>query len=873
MGTTASVVRRAESPHGTMVEQEGAGAAPALAQSSDSADASRPHSILHTLQAAAIDTFGSLARPGAFAQPDHTLDSLLGTRDALRAALGSLETEIEHRFRDGVGTLPAEAQSLCDGVFGGDDEHRKRLIQATAEYVVRAAPYAHVSKLVKGNVRRVLGLGHTFTTNLVWAGAWDDLQSGIRAHMQKLGRPLERMFRELHLAHHLGGYDPQVPADSAAFAAEDLVQLVPAACAAEHFSGNDVVAHDDMECAYIHFVRMLALALDGAFQKHVDAAFEDAGVHLVGEGVSSGGIKGYERMRNKMLAPEDHGRLSRPRPAHNIDVVRCLATFHTVDDMLKGFDVVRHHVFSSGYTRFKNGMVWDDAEAESRFHLRVVLGTGRFAVRGRPTMGELRADPDVRRLWGGYLEGQKIPGSVARGTWKRHVQTALQWLDDLPDAQEVSMLCEVQMLLREYTAARTAMHELYKIARADTPQRLQADFDRFRVAREAEAAHHRAGDDEVKLACRNGAIDALKQILGGSPRNTAGKGDEVVAALAVASEYAQPRCVKHILQSGALLTPSQLGAALQFAVPAAGALASASLASDEPRAAVAKLLVKAKADVNHARTDDGATAAFMAASHGHVGVLQVLAKAKADVGKARANDGITPAWMAASAGHTDVLQVLAQANADFDQGRANSGSTPLAVAAQNGHADALQVLVQAKADVDKGRTDIDSTPVFVAALNGHANALQVLVQAKADVDKAISNGATPAFEAASYGHADALRVLVQAKADLDKANAAGATPVISAARNGRASALELLLLGKADVTKCMRDTGWSALHVAAGGGHLAVVQLLMDRAPQMRLLGTTAEHQFDKQSFGAGSTATDVARRFKHDNILRVLML
>jgi hypothetical protein len=53
------------------------------------------------------------------------------------------------------------------------------------------------------------------------------------------------------------------------------------------------------------------------------------------------------------------------------------------------------------------------------------------------------------------------------------------------------MLCEVQMLLREYTAARAGMHELYKLVRADTPkrQRPQVDFNKYRVKLDAEAAH------------------------------------------------------------------------------------------------------------------------------------------------------------------------------------------------------------------------------------------------------------------------------------------------------------------------------------------------------------------------------------------------
>jgi hypothetical protein len=74
------------------------------------------------------------------------------------------------------------------------------------------------------------------------------------------------------------------------------------------------------------------------------------------------------------------------------------------------------------------------------------------------------------------------------------------------------------MLLREHTATRAGMHELYKPAvRADTEQRLQADFAKYQIARNAEAAHRLAGDTELKMAqCRDGMLRAQKRALAGS---------------------------------------------------------------------------------------------------------------------------------------------------------------------------------------------------------------------------------------------------------------------------------------------------------------------------------------------------------------------
>jgi ankyrin repeat protein len=746
---------------------------------------------------------------------------------------------------EAVGVLPAEAQSLCDGDCGDDDTWKRR-IKATVQFVVRAAPYAHVSKLAKANVRRVLGLGHCFTTNLAWAGAWDELQGGIRAHMRQLGGPLDDVFHKLDLKRRLGDYDPQVPAatgggggggdDDDDDDTERLMQLVPTACASVRFSGGeDLVAQDDLECTYIHFLRLLALALDDAFQKHVNMAFKKADVRLVGGGVCSGGIKSYERMRNKMLAPEDHGRRTRPRPAHNVDVVRCLATFATADDMLTGFDVVRRHVFSHGYAKFKNGMKWDDVEAEKRYHLRVVLGTGNFTHPVRRKMGQLRADPEVRRLWDSYLDSQTVPGSVDRGTWKRQVQAALQWLDDVPAGQDVSMLCEVQMLLRQYIAARMGMHQLYKIVRADTPQRLQADFDKYRIAHEAAVAHQHAGAAELKLACRDGAVDALRLLLA---RPAAQKAEEVAAALEVACEYSRPQCVKLVLASGTLFSPEHLASALRAA--ARGALAQTSFASDVRRAGVVTQLIQAKADVDKGRTEDGATPTCLAALNGHADSVRVLVQAKADVDKAKTTNGSTPALLAAWQGHVDALRVLVLAKADVDKAKTDDSLTPALMAAWMGHAESLQVLVQARVDVDKAKANTGATPACIAAQFGHVVSLHVLLQAKAGVDKAKTDGTTPAFMAAQRGHLDALHVLVQAKADVDKATTLdGSTPAYAAAQRGHASALRVLVQAKADVDKATTD-GSTPASVAAQNGHASALRVLLQAKADVDMGRTVA---------------------------------
>ena len=43
-------------------------------------------------------------------------------------------------------------------------------------------------------------------------------------------------------------------------------------------------------------------------------------------------------MRNKALAADDHRYEAKPRPAHNIDILRCCVTFEDVASMRKGIE-------------------------------------------------------------------------------------------------------------------------------------------------------------------------------------------------------------------------------------------------------------------------------------------------------------------------------------------------------------------------------------------------------------------------------------------------------------------------------------------------------------------------------------------------------
>ena len=610
-----------------------------------------------------------------------TVDLALGRiKDKLRAAM--------HRKCAVKVVLPAAAQALCDKSVAYTSEDHNRCIKDTVPYVVDIVRYAHASKPLKATLRRILGLGPWFTTNLQWAyPAWDNLQSGCVKHMRVLGDQLDALFQAQDLRARLGAYDPlrMDPSSPKASSAPLPAQFVPTQCAAHQFNHKDPCKNRDLECTYIHFLRLFALAVDDAFQKTVNATLKAADVRLVGGGVSSGGIKGYERMYNKMHSKDDHQPLPKPRPAHNIDVVRCLATFETIEDMRKCFECVQG-VFDDGkYAKFKNGMAWDDEFAATRYHLRVVLATGKFSVPSRRTLGELRQDPGVQAAWAKYLESQPVPESVARGTWRRHVKRALEWIrHDIPDDTPMSMLCEVQMLLRDYTDARTAMHEVYKIVRADNPRSLGTDFAKYQRAANIRAKFDRDGDSEFNMACRDGLVVALSRLLAGGAVGP----EHSRRGLYTACEYVRPECVELLVGK---VQADHLGKALGFA------------AGGTPG--------RDGFDLTDARGD----------------VVQLLLAAKADPDKAK-DDGITPMILAAQEGHADALQLLLAVKADPDKAR-NDGNTPMNLAVENGHADARQLLLAAKADPDICMHGNGWSPVFVAAGAGHADAVRVLLAA------------------------------------------------------------------------------------------------------------------------------------------------
>ena len=229
--------------------------------------------------------------------------------------------------------LPSAVSTLLNGDFTLVSRHHKNLIRDTTDYVLKIVPEVHHNKTLKQTLRRILGRKFKYTLNLEWAGGWKQLINGCTDHLTKLGQELNTFYQANNLVFELGGYNPipQIPVFS------ETRQFVPKECTFS--AGNAAIASDyNQECTYIHFLRLLGLALENSFHQTVSDRLASAGV---GEFyVSSGGIKGFQRMLDKTLSKTDHRDCPKPRPAQNADVVRCLVTCHRIDDMKRCCEVM-----------------------------------------------------------------------------------------------------------------------------------------------------------------------------------------------------------------------------------------------------------------------------------------------------------------------------------------------------------------------------------------------------------------------------------------------------------------------------------------------------------------------------------------------------
>lgn len=760
----------------------------------------------------------------------------------------------------------------------GTPEH-KQDVQTCADWLLEAVRYAHSHHSAKKDVRRLLGCA-SFTLCLTWAEAFRPLVDGCVAAMQELGEKLSEYFQHHNLAHVLGEYNPplaEVDVATTSSLRQDRFVPLPAlepltqarVDRASSFPAARLLARRNKELTCIHILRLVALALNESFLKTVNAAADG----LLCEPVFSASIKGFPRMAAKMSSRDDHLNAAYPRPAMNVDIVRCLGVFDTADDMRSGLEAFAR-AFGGKFVKLKNGMAWGEEVARSRFHLRLVLATVRFQHPQLATIGQLRNDPRVRELWDGYLDVQSQPvaSSVSRLQWKQQVLEARRWLETLKPDTPISMACEIQCLLRKYRDIRMQMHEPYRLVRAASDKIIFDDFEKYTRSAERQSVFERDGATPLLKACRDGHDAWLRQYchdegvvapcvrLGtdGDNKRAAFEGGEEVPwamtddsvrlhAAAVAAAYVRSACVDVLLRALRARSVKKVEMDIHDTAPiqilstpppdcasplicaCEGVSSRGGFELDEPRAIVVQKLIQAKADCNQRSSQvGGATPLFVAAQANHVSVLKQLLLAKADTNLSRTDDGSTPLHVAAQKNCTESILLLIDAKATLEAPRSDTSDTPLLAAVHNAHMEATEILLKAKANPNVTRQIDGSCPVFIAAVSNTFDVLQLLVAAKANPN-ALVDGCTALWMAARRGNCESVKVLLDFDADPNvRRPSDGIPPLTMAALCNSSACVELLLQAKASVANACGIDGTTALFYAAQNNGTTCLALLLD---------------------------------------------
>lgn len=198
-----------------------------------------------------------------------------------------------------------------------DEQLRETITEACRDWLPDALTNAYLSPRIKSTERQLLGT-KLFTTNLGWASCWKLLKSSLKRRMLHLGIQLEKEFWNDPSRDLVRKYSPGLNISNSRnkdfgtskHTRQDSNRLVPLPVGVSFRTKFE-------ECCYIHYLRLLATAMDSSFQKSVMECLGGVDVltyrdtvnlkahkradprrkrSLILEHIYHNGIKGYERM-------------------------------------------------------------------------------------------------------------------------------------------------------------------------------------------------------------------------------------------------------------------------------------------------------------------------------------------------------------------------------------------------------------------------------------------------------------------------------------------------------------------------------------------------------------------------------------------------
>jgi hypothetical protein len=439
------------------------------------------------------------------------------------------------------------------------------------------------------------------------------------------------------------------------------------------------------EFAYLHMLLMLAGAVNGAFQNWCRDTLGDTISEL-----QTPPIKSYGRMRNKMFSADDHRFQPSPRddperarPEWNVDINRVLAVARNPDSMIQAAEALSGT--AGGVAKQKNGFSLSEKVAAMQYHLRLEMLSVVFRMPAEDgsdrtmTYGELCRLPYVREMWDEYA--RKPPQAGEAGCeWDADVAAARAFLqsDQIADVP-VQIIAEIQMVLPLTCEVRHKMHELYKVARADTDKQLHLDFLAIadKEARKKQNKYDRA--TPLRRACMDGDLDEVSRratlLMLADDGETFN--DALDDAFIVACRHGQLEVVQQDM-----FLPSRERVGWNAADEVIDKC-------QRPNLEILKLLVETPGWTwaSGKRSDHTHNHSLMhtACREGHTDVVDLLIKHGADVNVQRTNDGATALYIASQFGHTTIVDLLLKASANHALCHTETNASPIYTAAESGH--------------------------------------------------------------------------------------------------------------------------------------------------------------------------------------------
>lgn len=752
------------------------------------------------------------------------------------------------------------------------DEHRS-LLGKCRQWAQVALTWVHAFPYLKKKCRRLLGT-FQFSQLLEWSEDWEPLKASLQKDMNKLGAELDAIYQKQDLRTILGQFVPNMLPDTNG--RQDCPGGLPTPAYFDTPYSTNIDEYSQRigelhqpdvkqrlekehplwrydpqtisnEYVYIHFLRLIATALSERFGDYMTSLL---GEFMRGNKFNAGPPKGYERMQNKLGSWSDHWKEEIPRPAENVDVVRGLAVF---DDAQKMRAALEHMKANIGpFVKFKNGMAWGDKLAAERTHLRLILASICFTptnADGSPmTFGDLCADPDVQQMWAKYASFDPPhtscieDGVVGRGPWHRAVHTALGWLhsEEFKSAN-VTMVCEVQMLLESYRERRHKMHEMYKAFRAEKAIHLHQDF-LATSKREAELAQLKRdrGQEEVNGVWVRGLApyQRLKRrifyeqadFIPANEMLSCQENHQMQQTTSADASYADgwdcAICASHYETTESRHHCAQCKSDVCFLCEP---VASAELPADAP------FEVQMRSYMSHLQLlelSELAGLLCVTAVHGKTHVLRTLLDMVTQFEEPKGvlstcGEGyhlplVDAVATKVTAERTNLVNAILSVKVNVDE---CGGPKALWLAANRGYADACKLLLENGVSVD---TEAESnTPLFTATYNFHADTVRTLIQFKADVNKATAKSASPLLCAAERGSIELVALLLQTKADPNTTkNEGGPSALYCASQNGFCPVVHELAKAKANPHAARTQDQSTPIYTAADKGYADIVDYL-----------------------------------------------